>query len=213
MGFRVVLALLLIPAMSQGEVQDPRLRPGLAVRKTDESLVVTYTVANVSGATLRFYYNDGQQYDFTLSGRGREIWRWSAEMAFTQATWEDSLAPGASIVVEERLPWPAGRESLELRAWLSVPSLRESTAGYVTLEETLVRIRLSEAREAGRSDFDASGAVDFKDFFAFTAAFGTSRGDPGFQSRYDLDGDGRVGFADFFLFASSFGKIVPPPQG
>lgn len=213
MGLRVVLALLLIPAVSQAGGQDPRLRPGLAVRKTDESLLVTYTVANVSGATLRFFYNDGQQYDFALSSGGRELWRWSAQMAFTQATWEDSLAPGASIVVEERLPWPAGHESLDLQAWLSVAGPRESTAGYVTLEETLVRIRLSEEGEAGRSDFDGSGAVDFEDFFAFTAAFGTSRGDPGFQSGYDLDGDGRVGFSDFFLFASSFGNIVPSPEG
>lgn len=213
MGLRVALALLLIPAMSRGEVQDPRLRPALAVRKTDESLLATYTVVNVSGATLRFFYNDAQHYDFALGGGGRETWRWSAEMAFGQAVWEDSLAPGASIVVEERLPWPAGYESLELRAWLSVAGPQESTSGYVTLEETLVRIRLSEEGEAVRSDFDASGAVDFEDFFAFTAAFGTRRGDAGFQSGYDLDGDGRVGFSDFFLFASFFGKIVPSPEG
>ena len=213
MGIRVVLALLLIPAMSQGGVED-RVRPALAVRKTDDSLLVTYTVENVSGATLRFFYNDGQQYDFALSSGGRELWRWSAEMAFTQATWEDSLAPGASVVVEERLPWPEGRESLQLQAWLSCGP-RESTAGYVPQEETFVRIRLEETDdgEAGRSDFDASGAVDFEDFFAFTAAFGTSRGDAGFQSGYDLDNDGRVGFSDFFLFASSFGTIVPVPRG
>ena len=213
MGLRVALALLLIPAMSRGEVQDPRLRPGLAVRKTDESLLVTYTAANVSGATLRFLYNDAQQYDFALSGGGGEIWRWSAQMAFAQVVWEDSLAPGASIVVEERLPWPAGHESLELRAWLSVAGPRESTGVYVALGETLVRIHLSEEREAGPSDFDGSGAVDFEDFSAFTDAFGTRRGDPGFQSGYDLDGDGRVGFTDFFLFASSFGRIGPPPEG
>ena len=136
-------------------------------------------------------------------------------MAFTKATWEDSLAPGASVVVKERLPWPEGRDSLELQAWLSCGP-RESAAGYVTREETLVRIHLlqaTEVGEAGRSDFDASGAVDFVDFFAFAAAFGTSRGDPGFQSAYDLDNDGRVGFSDFFLFAGSFGTIVPSSEG
>ena len=213
MAIRLVLALLLIPAISRGGLED-RVRPALAVRKADDSLLVTYTVENVSGATLRFFYNDAQQYDFALSGGGREIWRWSAQMAFAQVVWEDSLAPGASVVVEERLPWPEDRESLELQAWLSCGP-GESTAGYVGQEETLVRIRLEETddREAGRSDFDASGAVDFEDFFAFAAAFGTSRGDAGFHSAYDLDDDGRVGFSDFFLFASSFGRIVPSPEG
>ena len=213
MGLRVVLALLLIPAISRGGVED-RLRPALAVRKADDSLLVTYTVENVSGATLRFFYNDAQQYDFALSAGGREIWRWSAQMAFAQVVWEDSLAPGASVVVEERLPLPEGRESLELQAWLSCGP-GQSTAGYVGQEETFVRIRLleeTEDGEAARSDFDASGAVDFEDFFAFAAAFGKSRGDPGFQSGYDLDDDGRVGFSDFFLFASSFGMIVPSPE-
>ncbi len=213
MGLRVVLALLLIPAISRGGVED-RVRPALEVRKADDSLLATYTVENVSGATLRFFYNDAQQYDFALSAGGRELWRWSAQMAFAQAMWEESLAPGASIVVEERLPWPEGRESLELQAWLSCGP-GESTAGYVAQEETLVRIRLLEETEdgqAGRSDFDASGAVDFEDFHAFTAAFGTSRGDDGFQSAYDLDNDGRVGFSDFFLFASAFGMIVSSPE-
>ncbi|MCY3735670.1 MAG: BsuPI-related putative proteinase inhibitor [Gemmatimonadaceae bacterium] len=213
MGSRVVLALLLIPAISPGVVED-RVRPALEVRKADDSLLVTYTVENVSGATLRFFYNDAQQYDFALSADGREIWRWSAQMAFAQVIWEDSLAPGASVVVEERLPWPQGREALEMRAWLSCGP-GESTAGYVGREETLVRIRLfeeTEDGEAGRSDFDGSGTVDFEDFFALTAAFGTSRGDPGFQSGYDLDGDGEVGIPDFFLFASSFGMIVPSPE-
>ena len=108
-----MLALLLIPAISRGGVED-RVRPVLAVRKADDSLLATYTVENVSGATLRFFYNDGQQYDFALSGGGREIWRWSAGMAFTEAEWEDSLAAGASVVVEGQLPWPEGRESLGL---------------------------------------------------------------------------------------------------
>ena len=92
MGLRVVLALLLIPAISRGGVED-RVRPALAVGKADDSLLVTYTMPNVSGATLRFFYNDGQQYDLASRAGGRGIWRWSAQMAFSQVVWEDSLAP------------------------------------------------------------------------------------------------------------------------
>ena len=109
----------------------------------------------------------------------------------------------------------AGGPGVPGAASLALLRPRESTAGYVGQEETLVRIPLleeTEDGEAARSDFDASGAVDFEDFFAFAAAFGTSRGDAGFQSAYDLDDDGRVGFSDFFLFASSFGMILPSPE-
>ena len=60
-------------------------------------------------------------------------------------------------------------------------------------------------------DFDASGKVDFDDFFLFADAFGGS--DP----QYDIDASGKIDFDDFFLFADSFGKEAPvepikPPE-
>jgi len=51
-------------------------------------------------------------------------------------------------------------------------------------------------------DFDASGGVDFADFFLFADAFG------GADLVSDLDGSGMVDFADFFLFADSFGQSI-----
>ena len=198
-----------------------RVRPELAVRETDGSLRVTYTVLNVSGAFLRFVYRDGQQYEFALSDAGGEVWRWSEGYAFTQAMWEESLTPGASIVVEEPLPWPAGHKTLDLQAHLTLAP-RESTGVNVTAEETRIGMRLvygmedgggseDELNAARGSDFDASGTVDFADFFAFAAAFGSSRADTGFKSEFDLDGDGRIGFSDFFILAAAFGIILPSP--
>ena len=53
-------------------------------------------------------------------------------------------------------------------------------------------------------DFDGNEQVDFADFLAFVARFGTSQGDAGFDARFDLDGDGKIGFGDFLIFADSF---------
>ena len=241
MGALTALVLMLFPAVSQGGTEaarsgagpadqqqqysagpGPRIRPALAVRKSgDSSLLATYTVTNLAAAPLRFLYSDGQQYEFVLNGEEGELWRWSADMAFSQAMWEQSLAPGEAIVAEEPVAWPSGRARLLLRAYLTLaPPQPGDGNGNATREETEIGIRLhhgtddvgegqEEAATAGRSDFDGSGVVDYDDFFAFADAFGTSRGDPGFESGFDLDGDGRVGFGDFFLFASIFGTILP----
>ena len=55
------------------------------------------------------------------------------------------------------------------------------------------------------ADFDRNGQVDFADFLAFIAQFGTSRGDSNYDAKYDLDGDGTIGFSDFLIFTSLFG--------
>ena len=57
-------------------------------------------------------------------------------------------------------------------------------------------------------DFNGDDAVDFSDFLLFTAQFGFSQEDEGYQARFDLDGDGMIGFGDFLTFASKFGKKV-----
>ena len=55
------------------------------------------------------------------------------------------------------------------------------------------------------ADFDGDGTVGFGDFLRFAGAFGSSRGDAGYDARYDLDGNGSVGFSDFVIFAGAFG--------
>ncbi len=56
------------------------------------------------------------------------------------------------------------------------------------------------------SDFDASGPVDFDDFFLFAAAFGKKQGESGFEAKFDLSTNGVIDFDDFFVFAGDFGK-------
>ena len=56
-------------------------------------------------------------------------------------------------------------------------------------------------------DFNGDGAVDFRDFFLFVDAFGTT--DPDF----DLDDSGRVDFDDFFLFVDNFGRTETSDPG
>ena len=56
------------------------------------------------------------------------------------------------------------------------------------------------------ADLDGDGAVGFGDFVTFTAKFGTSRGQAGYDARCDLDWDGSIGFSDFLIFANVFGQ-------
>ena len=56
------------------------------------------------------------------------------------------------------------------------------------------------------ADLDGDSEVGFSDFVKFTAKFGTSRGQAGYDARCDLDWDGTIGFADFLIFANAFGK-------
>ncbi len=58
-------------------------------------------------------------------------------------------------------------------------------------------------------DFDGDGTVGFGDFVKFSAKFGLSQEDDGYDAQYDLNGDGEIGFADFVIFAQHFGKEVP----
>ncbi len=61
-------------------------------------------------------------------------------------------------------------------------------------------------REPPSPDFDHDGTVGFPDFILFARAFGKSRGDEDWESRFDLDLDGEVGFSDYLMFADAFGQ-------
>ena len=63
-----------------------------------------------------------------------------------------------------------------------------------------------EHREPPSPDFDRDGTVGFPDFILFARAFGKSRADEDWESRFDLDLDGEVGFSDYLIFADAFGR-------
>ena len=54
-------------------------------------------------------------------------------------------------------------------------------------------------------DFNGDGAVNNADFLLFSAAFGTSSGDEGYDAGLDLNGDGTINVADFLIFVDHFG--------
>ena len=69
----------------------------LTVNEKSGRLLLKLTVRNESTEAYTVAHLTGQNYDFALlDAKGREIWRWSDGMAFTQALQTYTLAPGAS---------------------------------------------------------------------------------------------------------------------
>ena len=128
--------------------------------------------------------------------------------------------------------YPSDPASVEVMAASFGGRIAESSAelGTVrfsvadTLQRGQVRLRYARIRRSGKfevfadpvvlrfsrqgglpADFDGDGTVGFSDFLRFAGAFGSGRGDAGYDARYDLDGNGNVGFSDFVIFAGAFG--------
>ena len=69
----------------------------LTVNEKSGRLLLKLTVRNEGTEAYTVAHPTGQNYDFALlDAKGREIWRWSDGMAFTQALQTYALAPGAS---------------------------------------------------------------------------------------------------------------------
>ena len=54
-------------------------------------------------------------------------------------------------------------------------------------------------------DSNGDGTVNLDDYFAFSSAYGTSVGDPGFVPAFDGNCDSTINLDDFFAFSSRFG--------
>lgn len=84
-------------------------------------LTATLTVKNVSTAEQKLTFSSGQKYDFVIrNAKGGEIKRWSADMMFTQALEDLSMAPGKEQTYKEVMdlgeagkPLPLGGYTLE----------------------------------------------------------------------------------------------------
>jgi len=100
-------------------------------------------------------------------------------------------------------------------------TLTIASVDIVTLNEALdfeaqtieigivIRLTVQAPPERITADHNGNGVIDFNDFLAFAAHFGTRSVDAGaFDDRFDYTRSGDVGFDDFLLFAAGFGK--PP---
>lgn len=90
-------------------VQSSELVSSLRVQAGD-TVVLTLQLTNPSAAPAAFTFSSGQTYDFVVrpAGAGAELWRWSADMGFTQAVRTLTLAPGETWTFGERWTPPPG---------------------------------------------------------------------------------------------------------
>ncbi len=69
-------------------------------------------VTNLTEAPLVLHFRDGQSADVVLSDEsGTEVYRWSADMGFTDALWDQTIEPGTtwSIQLRDELNIAPGR--------------------------------------------------------------------------------------------------------
>lgn len=71
-----------------------------------DTVTLVLQVTNTTDTPIEIGFNSGQSYDFTIERDGRELWRWSADHAFTQALRTEVLDAGATLRYEEFWPNP-----------------------------------------------------------------------------------------------------------
>ncbi len=86
-----------------------------------ESVKITFIKCNVSSSTITLRYNTGQRVDFVALRDGREVWRWSDDQFFTQATGAVTLRPG------------------ECETYTATWDLRNKQGNYVAIDNFQIR--------------------------------------------------------------------------
>jgi hypothetical protein len=67
-----------------------------------EPIALTLGVRNPTDLAVTLRFATGQRYDFVIeSAAGAEVWRWSAERAFTQVLGEQIVPPGWELNYNE----------------------------------------------------------------------------------------------------------------
>ena len=67
----------------------------------------TFTIAvdNASPGPVSLTFPSGQRYDIVVMSGEVELWRWSADRAFTQAFGEQTFQPGLTLLGREVWEW------------------------------------------------------------------------------------------------------------
>lgn len=91
----IVLLLVVLTAMVYA--QENPIQTGIRTDKEryrfGEPVQITFAAENRSQQPVTLNFRTGQHYDLWVTQNGREIWRWSAGRAFTQALTSFTLAP------------------------------------------------------------------------------------------------------------------------
>jgi hypothetical protein len=103
---------------------DP-LVASLQVATFADSVRFALQVTNAGSAPVELEFTSGQTHDFVVSRAGAELWRWSADLMFTQALHSETLAPGETRAFEGTWRVPAGtRGELVARGFLTARGRR-----------------------------------------------------------------------------------------
>jgi hypothetical protein len=104
-------------------VTESPLVSSLQVEPFPDSVRFVLQVTNAGEAPETLTFPTGQLYDFAVHAHGAWLWRWSAEMGFTQAVQEVTLAAGETLTFMETWRPPADApEVLAAVAWLTSSS-------------------------------------------------------------------------------------------
>jgi hypothetical protein len=100
------------------------------------SVILYFTVRNVSDETVKLEFEGGQQYDFAVVERRtqRQVWHWGAQRMFGGVPRSRVLAPGEKITFLQ--PWPAtARGDYTASAWLTSSSHKAAATVNLALHE------------------------------------------------------------------------------
>lgn len=87
----------------------PQLVSSLSVQTQGDTVLLALRITNPADAPVAVTFSSGQTYDFAVrDAAGREVWRWSADRAFTQAVQTRSMGASATWEFGERWVPPAG---------------------------------------------------------------------------------------------------------
>ena len=96
-GLLAVLAAC-APRGSAGDADAPDLLPSVQATSVGDSVQFVLQLTNTTDEAVDLEFTSGQSYDFVVrSPAGEEVWRWSADRAFTQALREEVLAAGETL--------------------------------------------------------------------------------------------------------------------
>jgi hypothetical protein len=110
---------------------DNQIASSLQAESLADSVGFTLSLTNVSSEPLPLTFPTGQSFDFVVMDGGRELWRWSEGMMFTQAIRQETLSP---------------EETRTFTAWWSPPA---GTRGEFTVRGHLTALEHRAEQEIG----------------------------------------------------------------
>ncbi|NUQ05481.1 MAG: hypothetical protein HUU31_16450 [Anaerolineae bacterium] len=134
-------------------------------------------------------------------------WMLPLHVIITRAS-DSTIVYDQMIVTDDNgqfgLPWlPLG----EYRLWVKGTHTLARAHAFTLISGT----NTFSAGILKEGDANDNNAVNISDFSILASSFGSTQGQPGYDSRADFNGDGPVTIADFSLLAASFGLVGAVP--